>query len=152
MPRWINRAVHRLSGTTVKLILLIGGVLVLWGMFAPVSTIVWWLNQTAESLGLEDEEETPAVLRQPTINSPTSEIASKIDCYILYLAGVGNFSPDQITEGERYVIDQLVARHSNCVAVRNVYPYSVFNRDLSEGILNLKISIPIIATIQTTKI
>lgn len=131
MRRWISRTVQRLSGTTTKLILLIGGVLVLWGMVAPVTTIVWWLNQTAASLGLEDEEEKPEVLQQPVIAFPTSNI----DCYLVYLPGVGNFSPDQITEGERYVIDQLVARHSNCVAVRDVFPYSVLNRDLSEGIL-----------------
>ena len=34
----------------------------LWGMLAPVTTIIWWLNQTAESLGLEAEEEKPDVL------------------------------------------------------------------------------------------
>jgi len=126
MQEWFSRTIHRLSGTTVKLILLMGGFLVLWGMLAPVSTIIWWLNQTAESLGLEDEKEKPDVVRQASINAPTSTI----DCYIVFLPGVGNFSPDEITQGERYFIDQLAARHSNCVAVRDVFPYSVVNQDL----------------------
>lgn len=118
---------QRLRGTTFKVILLIGGFLVLWGMLAPVTTIVWWLNQTAESLGIEDdEEEKPAVLQQATVSVPPS----KIDCYIVFLPGVGNFSPDEITEGEEYFIDQLAARHSNCVAVKDVFPYSVINKDL----------------------
>jgi hypothetical protein len=126
MQRGFNRIIQRLSGTTVKLILFIGGFLVLWGMLAPINTIVWWLDQTAESLGLEDEEEEPLVLRQATTNVPVSTI----DCYIVFLPGVGNFSPDEITEGEQYFIDQLAARHSNCVAVRDVFPYSVINQDL----------------------
>ena len=129
MHRWIRHTLQSLGGTTVKLILSIAGFLVLWGMLAPVSTIVWWLNQTAESLGLEDEEEKPDVLRQVSINAPSSNI----DCYIVFLPGVGNFSPDEITQGERYFIDRLVARHSNCVAVRDVFPYSVVNQDLSQG-------------------
>ncbi|WP_088889931.1 hypothetical protein [Leptolyngbya ohadii] len=128
MPQWFSRAVHRLSGTTFKLILLVAGFLVLWGMLAPVNTIVWWLNQNAESLGLEleDEAETPDVLLQPT----TAPSDAAIDCYIVFLPGVGNFSPDEITEGERYFIDTLAARHANCVAVRDVFPYSVRNQDL----------------------
>jgi hypothetical protein len=132
MPRWISRTFHRLSGTTVKLIFLAGGLLVLWGMVAPVSTIVWWLNQTAESLGLEKKEEKPDVLLQPAVASS----ASKIDCYIVFLPGVGNFSPDEITEGERRFVDQLAARHPNCVAVRDVFPYSVVNQDLDQGFLS----------------
>ncbi|MCU0548236.1 MAG: hypothetical protein MUC48_02700 [Leptolyngbya sp. Prado105] len=130
MRRWISRTVHRLSGTTVKLIFLAGGFLVLWGMLAPVTTIVWWLNQTAESLGLEQEdEEKPDVLLQSAAVSPVS----KIDCYLVFLPGVGNFSSDEITEGERQFVDQLAARHSNCVAVRDVFPYSVANLGLDEG-------------------
>ena len=59
MLRWINRTVHKLSGATFRLIILMAGFLMLWGMLAPVTTIIWWLNQTAESLGLEEEEWLP---------------------------------------------------------------------------------------------
>lgn len=127
MQRWFGRAFRQLSGTTVKLILFVFGFLILWGMLAPVATIVWWLNQTAESLGIDNEEEKPPVLQQTNIDAPPS----KIDCYIVFLPGVGNFSPDEIAEGERYFIDRLAARHSNCVVVKDVFPYSVRNKDLS---------------------
>jgi hypothetical protein len=126
--RWFRHTMKRLTGTTTKLMLLVTGFLVLWGMLAPITTIVWWLNQTTESLGL-DEEEKPDVLSQSSTASPVS----KINCYIVFLPGVGNFSPDAITEGEEYVIDQLAARHSNCVAVRDVFPYSVINQPLDQG-------------------
>lgn len=125
MPRWIRRTINTLSGTTFRLILLMAGFLILWGMLAPVSTIVWWLDQTAESLGLAQEEE-PDVLLKASTNSPTSAI----DCYLVFLPGVGNFSPDEIAPGEKYFIDRLAKRHSNCVVVRDVFPYSVVNRDL----------------------
>ena len=125
MPKWTSRTIHTLSGTTFRLILLMAGLLMLWGMLAPLSTIVWWLNQTAESLNLA-EEEKPDVLRKASITSSTSAI----NCYIVFLPGVGNFSPDQITPGEKYFIYQLAQRHSQCVVVRDVFPYSVFNQDL----------------------
>ncbi|PIG90485.1 hypothetical protein [Gloeocapsopsis sp. IPPAS B-1203] len=124
MPKWISRTIYTLSGTTFRLILLMAGLLMLWGMLAPLSTIVWWLNQTAESLNLA-EEEKPDVLRKASITS-----TSAINCYIVFLPGVGNFSPDQITPGEKYFIYQLAQRHSQCVVVRDVFPYSVFNQDL----------------------
>jgi hypothetical protein len=131
MRRWFRRTVrrtaNRLKGTTVKLILLTGGLLGLWGMFAPVTTIVWWLDQTAESLGFADDDE-PEILRQASVETSPSNI----NCYIVFLPGVGNFSPDEIAEGEAYFIEQLAARHANCVAVRDVFPYSVVNQDLDD--------------------
>lgn len=132
MQRWFSRTFSRLSGTTAKLILLMAGFLVLWGMLAPITTIVWWLNQSAESLGLklDDESKKSAVSRQATVKA-----SPKINCYIVFLPGIGNFSPNEITEGERYFIDQLAARHSNCIAVKDVFPYSVRNKDLGSQVL-----------------
>lgn len=131
MPSWLSRAFHQLSGPIGRLILLMAGFLVLWGMLAPITTIVWWLNQTAESLGfkLEGKEEKPPVLQQAAADSPNSQI----DCYIVFLPGVGNFSPNQITDSQKYFIDQLAARHPNCVVVKNVFPYSVVNKGLGDN-------------------
>lgn len=126
MLRWMKSTLQSLGGTTFKLIFLMAGFFILWGMLAPVSTIAWWLDQTAESLGLAEEEEKPDVLLKAATNTQNSAI----DCYIVFLPGVGNFSPDEITPGEKYFIEQLAKRHSNCVAVRDVFPYSVVNRDL----------------------
>ncbi|MEM8505297.1 MAG: hypothetical protein AAF716_19355 [Cyanobacteria bacterium P01_D01_bin.1] len=129
---WINRVFHRLSSTTVRLILVMAGFLVLWGMLAPVTTILWWLNQTAASLGFEAKEnEKPDVL-QPQALAQDDSLATNINCYLVFLPGVGNFSPNEIAEGEEYFIDQLASRHDNCVAVKDVFPYSVNNRDLSD--------------------
>lgn len=140
MSSWISRIFHRLSGTTAKLILVMVGFLVLWGMLAPITTIVWWLNQTASSLGIETEEdEKPEVLQQADLQqtaeagSPSSGTnSSNINCYIVFLPGVGNFSPNEMDDGEEYFIEQLASHHDNCVAVKDVFPYSVTNQDLSK--------------------
>ncbi len=130
MPRWLSHTFHKLSGTTLKFILLMAGFLALWGMLAPITTIVWWLNQTASSLGFDaKEKEKPRLLEQGGVAAAPSQI-TQIDCYIVFLPGVGNFSPNEIADGEEYFIDQLAARHNNCVAVKDVFPYSVSNRDL----------------------
>ena len=62
-------------------------------------------------------------------DSPTAR-ASDINCYIIYLPGVGDYSTDQLTPGEEWFLDQLVRLHPNCVAVRDVFPYSAANKDL----------------------
>lgn len=133
MQRWFSHKIHQLSGTTGKLVLLLSGLLILWGILAPITTIVWWLNQTTDSLSLEEQKKKPERLRQVSVNrSP-----SKIDCYIVFLPGIGNFSPDAITVGQRYFIDQLADRHSNCVAVRDVFAYSVNNTSLgNQGVFS----------------
>lgn len=131
MLRWLHQAIQELSGTTSKLIFAMGGFLILWGIFAPVSTIVWWLNQSAENLGLV-KDNTPKSLTDSSQNTS----ASNIDCYIVFLPGIGNFSPDEIAPGEKYFIDQLAEKHPNCATVRDVFPYSIVNQDLgSERLL-----------------
>lgn len=132
MKRGLSRTFHRLGGTTIKLMLVMAGFLVLWGMLSPITTIVWWLNQTASSLGFKSEKEEPAVLQ----STAESSAASDVDCYIIFLPGVGNFSPNAITDGEQYFIEQLASRHDSCVVVKDVFPYSVANQDLgSQNIL-----------------
>ena len=128
MPSWLSHTFNRLTGTTLKLILLMAGFLALWGMLAPITTIVWWLNQTSSSLGFDAKErEKPKLLNQDNLEAAPS----KTNCYIVFLPGVGNFSPNEIADGEEYFIDQLAARHDNCVAVKDVFPYSVANQDLN---------------------
>jgi hypothetical protein len=131
MLKWINQAIQELSSTTSKLIFAMGGFLILWGIFAPVSTIVWWLNQSAGNLGLVENNQP-----KPLPNLSLNPSASKIDCYIVFLPGIGNFSPDEIAPGEKYFIDRLAEKHPNCATVRDVFPYSIVNQDLgSERLL-----------------
>lgn len=124
MMKWLRSTIQELGGTTSKLIFAMGGFLLLWGIFAPITTIVWWLNHSGEELGLLKEEPNPV----PRL--PGNSSAKEIDCYIVFLPGVGNFSPDEMAPGEKYFIDQLAKKHPNCVAVRDVFPYSIANRDL----------------------
>lgn len=115
-----------LAGGTSKLLILAGVVLLTWGIFAPVGTLVWWLNQSTESLGFKRRQ--PEQL--PGSDAPLATQSPEINCYIIYLPGVGDFSADQLTPGEEWFLDQLVRQHPNCVAVRDVFPYSAANKDL----------------------
>lgn len=127
MLQFIKRILQRLQGETLKLLVLAGVILLVSGIFAPVGTLVWWLSQSAESLGLNKNQ---------TKNLPQGDRSggvaksTKIDCYIVFLPGVGDFSADQLTPGEEFFLNRLVQLHPNCVAVRDVFPYSAANESL----------------------
>lgn len=128
MRRLSHQLWHGLRSGTFRLLLLAGGILLGWGVFAPVGTLVWWFNQTRQGLGLND-----APLNGQTAGDrPLSTAqATKINCYIIYLTGVGDFSANQLTSGEEWLLDRLEEQHPNCVTVRDVFPYSAANQDLS---------------------
>lgn len=117
-----------LRGGTFRLLLLAGLVLLVWGTLAPVGTIVWWLNQSTESLGLKKKPLQKRLIRDRATSTPAS---STINCYIVFLPGVGDFSTNQLTPGEACFLNHLVEQHPNCVAVRDVFPYSAANQDLT---------------------
>jgi hypothetical protein len=125
MFKLMQRVWTWLSGGTFRLLLLAGCVLLLWGVLAPVGTIVWWLKQNQE-MGLK--QRSPLLPQKKRTISPK---ASTINCYIIYLPGVGEFSSDQLTSGEEWFLDRLARQHPHCVTVRDVFPYSVVNRDLN---------------------
>lgn len=114
-----------ISGSTFRLLLLASCLLLLWGTLAPVGTIVWWLQQDRK-LGLK--KRSP---RLPETNRSISPKAFIINCYIIYLPGVGDFSSAQLTPGEEWFLAHLAQQHFNCVTVRDVFPYSVANHDLN---------------------
>lgn len=109
-----------------RLLMLAGFILLIWGSLAPVSTLIWWVRQGKENLGMQKHSVKPA----PTNDRPTSTQASG-NCYIIFLPGVGDFSANQLTPGEEWFLDQLVQQHPGCVSVRDIFPYSVFNKDLA---------------------
>jgi pimeloyl-ACP methyl ester carboxylesterase len=112
---------------TAKLLILAGVILLVWGTFAPVGTLVWWLSQSAESLGLKSNQN-----KKLLSGDRSSRVAksANIDCYIIYLSGVGDFSANQLTPGEEIFLNRLVQLHPNCVAVSDVFPYSAANEGL----------------------
>ncbi|MBW4544992.1 MAG: hypothetical protein KME25_11180 [Symplocastrum torsivum CPER-KK1] len=114
-----------LRSGSLKLLTFGGVLLLIWGTLSPVGTLVWWLEQEVESLGFQKKRPKPL----PTKNSSKPE-ASSINCYIVFLPGVGDFSGNQLTPGEEFFLDRLVQLHPNCAAVSDVFPYSAANESL----------------------
>lgn len=128
MLKFIQWILLWLKGETLKLLILAGVILLGWGTLAPVGTLVWWLRQGAESLGLNTNDKTKNL---PGDNSSRRVTKSaKIDCYIVFLPGVGDFSANELTPGEEFFLNRLEQLHPNCVTVRDVFPYSVANESL----------------------
>ena len=103
----------------------------LWGTISPVGTLMWGLNQGAERLGWAEmglKQKRPKNLLQYGSNSVAN--SSDLDCYIVFLPGIGDFSGDELTHGEAAFLDHLVQLHPRCVAVRDVFPYSIVNESL----------------------
>ena len=132
MLNLIGRLLVWLRGGSLKLLTLAGIILLVWGTVSPVGTIVWWLRQSSESLGLKKQ---PKQL-PPTNSSKTIAKNTQINCYIVFLTGVGDFSTNQLTPGEEIFLNSLDKTHPNCVTVRDVFPYSAANVNLgSERLL-----------------
>ena len=117
----------RLRSETLKLLILAGVLLLLWGTLSPVGTLVWWLSQSAETLGLK---KNPSQNLLSGDNSKTAVSTTKINCYIIFLPGVGDFSANELTPGEEFFLNRLVQLHPNCVVVSDVFPYSAANESL----------------------
>lgn len=126
MFRLIERLLLWLRGGTLKLLFLAIVILLLWGILSPVGTLVWWLDHDAQSLRLKRGRTNGS--------SPDDEAAddatAAIDCYIVFFTGVGDFSTNQLSPGEEQFLDRLTEQHPNCVAIRDVFPYSAANESL----------------------
>lgn len=127
MLQLIGRILRWFRGGTLNLLILAGIILLIWGFFAPVGTLVWWLDQGAEIIGLRKNrlKELPA-----GNGSNAGAKPAKVNCYIIFLPGVGDFSADELTPGEETFLNRLVQKHPNCVAVSDVFPYSASNQSL----------------------
>lgn len=126
MVKLIKQTIAWLQGGAFNLLMVAGVILLVWGVFSPVGTLVWWLNQSAESLGLKNQQ----TKKLPTGGASNSSRSCAIDCYIIFLPGVGDFSADQLTPGEEFFLSSLTKAHPNCVAVADVFPYSAANESL----------------------
>ncbi|XZN93259.1 MAG: hypothetical protein ACM65M_10720 [Microcoleus sp.] len=127
MLKLILRILVWLRGGSLNLLLVAGTILIVWGIVSPVGTIIWWLGQNAESLGLK--KTPPALLPSKNINIEQSK-SSPLNCYIVFLPGVGDFSGDELTRGEAFFLKSLVKSHPQCVAVGDIFPYSASNKSL----------------------
>lgn len=126
MLKLIGQILLWLRGGTLNLLVLTGIILLVWGTVAPVGTLVWWVNE-AESLVFKKNRSK----RLPSERQASSDTkSSTINCYIVFLPGVGDFSANQLTPEEEFFLDRLVELHPNCVAVSDVFPYSAANESL----------------------
>lgn len=127
MPSLLDTILNRVRGDTLKLLAIGAGLLLVWGTVAPIGTLVWWLKQGAEDLGLEPFD-------LPTdsdgVPPPPATRSRQIDCYIIYLPGVGDASANEITPGEELFLSRLQKGYPTCATVGDVFPYSVVNRDV----------------------
>ncbi len=112
-----------LRGGSLKLLLLAGVLLLIWGTLSPVGTLVWWLSQEAENLGFK---RYPRELPPGDRSNPVPKV-SDTGCYIVFLPGVGDFSADQLTPGEAIFFKRLAQAHPDCVTVPDIFPYSAAN-------------------------
>ncbi|MEC4816001.1 MAG: hypothetical protein SAK29_22425 [Scytonema sp. PMC 1069.18] len=128
MFRFIKQLLLHLQGETIRLLVFAGVLLLGWGTVAPVGTLVWWLREGSKDLGLSKNQTRTL----STADNPSSRIAKSknINCYIVFLPGVGDFSANQLTKGEEFFLNRLAENHPNCVAVRDVFPYSAANESL----------------------
>lgn len=128
MLKGIKLLLDWLRGGSLKLLTLAGLILLVWGVLSPVGTLVWWLNEGAESIGLKKNQSKRLSSSRSGVG--VADNASKINCYVVFLTGVGDFSANQLTPGEEVFLERLVKTHPNCVAVDDVFPYSVANESL----------------------
>lgn len=128
MLRLILRILTWLRGGSLNLLIIAGVILIIWGILSPVGTVIWWLGQSAETLGLK--KNPPEILPQNNGNLEAPK-SSHLNCYIIFLPGVGDFSGDELTRGEAFFLKRLVESHPQCVAVGDIFPYSASNKSLA---------------------
>ncbi|AFY56832.1 hypothetical protein Riv7116_4411 [Rivularia sp. PCC 7116] len=113
-----------LRGETLKLLIFAGILLIIWGIIAPVGTLSWWLSTGTQALGL-DINPTPDLIKNNHLAKPGNK-----NCYIIFLPGVGDFSANELTQGEEVFLNQLATLHPQCAIVDDVFPYSAANKSL----------------------
>jgi hypothetical protein len=125
MLRLLVKLIFWLRGGSLKLLTIAIIILLVWGTLSPVGTLIWWADEGVQLLGLKNN---PKVMS----TSPNTSISksSQLNCYIVFLPGVGDFSANQLTSGEELFLDSLVAAHPSCIAVSDVFPYSAANESL----------------------
>lgn len=125
MLRILVKLIFWLRGGSLKLLTIALLILLVWGTLSPVGTLIWWADEGVKLLGLKNNPKIISI-------SPTTSISksSQLNCYIVFLPGVGDFSANQLTSGEELFLDSLVAAHPSCIAVSDVFPYSAANESL----------------------
>ncbi|MBE9167634.1 hypothetical protein IQ238_08935 [Pleurocapsales cyanobacterium LEGE 06147] len=64
--------------------------MLVWGTFAPVGTLIWWLDGGKDKLERRSKE-IEALLNS---DSTSEDTAAGNSCYIIFLTGIGDVSGD----------------------------------------------------------
>lgn len=124
MLKLIGKILEWLRGGSLRLLILAGVILAIWGTLSPLGTLVWWLTKSELDL---KRNQSPQL--SPSNNSNAAG-NTNLNCYIVFLTGVGDFSTNELTEGEEVFLQGLAQTHPNCAIVRDVFPYSAANENL----------------------
>lgn len=98
------------------------GALLLAAFLAPIGVLRWW----ADGLALD----------QPWQPEPIDVVVEltehdTVKPYVVFLAGIGNVSPDAPSERELALFQELTARMPELVLIHDVYAFSVANLGLT---------------------
>ncbi len=126
MLQLLAKIILWLRSGSLKLLTIAVLILLVWGTLSPVGTLIWWADEGVQLLGLRTNPRIESI--KPT-SSSTSK-SSQLNCYIVFLPGVGDFSANQLTSGEELFLDSLIVAHPSCIAVSDVFPYSATNESL----------------------
>lgn len=126
MLQLLAKIIFWLRSGSLRLLAIALVILLIWGTISPIGTLIWWTNEGVELLGLKSSPKTLPLSN----NSSTTSRSSQLNCYIVFLPGVGDFSANQLTPGEEVFLDQMTASHPDCIAVSDVFPYSADNESL----------------------
>jgi hypothetical protein len=142
MMRFLGQMLRWLSHGGFGLLLFAGGLLLVWGTFAPVGTLTWWLEGGADEVeervrditGRTDEEleaaADPDADDGPTTDSDGASATAATTCFIVFLTGVGDTTAEELASGEEKFLDQLDQNQEGCTALSEVFPYSAANPDV----------------------
>lgn len=125
MLKLIDKILEWLRGSTLRLLILAGVILAIWGILSPIGTLVWWLTQS-ESLGVKRQSPQLPASDDLSVGSQPKNL----NCYIVFLTGVGDFSTNELTQGEEVFLEDLAQTHQDCAIVKDVFPYSAANENL----------------------
>ncbi len=113
MKSLLQTLIARSLGDTSKLLTALGIFFLAWGTISPISTLSWWLRD-----GNSLTEQRPSLPDGAT----TAEAGPQ--CYLVFLAGVGNVADVDLDPGEEAFLNQMATAVPDCVVVRGVFPYS----------------------------
>ncbi|OKH44066.1 hypothetical protein NIES30_23325 [Phormidium tenue NIES-30] len=113
MKSLLQTLIARSLGDTSKLLTALGIFFLIWGTISPISTLSWWLR---DGNGLTDQ--------RPDLPDGATTTEAGPQCYLVFLAGVGNVADVDLDPGEEAFLNQMAAAVPDCTVVRGVFPYS----------------------------